>query len=463
MEGGHLTCAYQDAHYALLHYTKGKSNLDLPHVRLFRSVVWDILENRPVSVTPPKSELGESLPPRVDDIVVMPFYDGVLIGQFLCKYTGHVVLHTRTFFGGGNTFYGRKTFGEMADEALSLHPPLPPLTPEWSRSFILQHPENRIVTPVSVPKMIHVYTSVYEASGRVTSQTPTQGALPYTVGATETRAQILTRYRSAFSLGPTVGPSWSGPALGPFDQGLVFYNCRTGQRYKIRTTEYNTVRHLRGNNASLDYTWLSLWQRGDLTSYLRVYPEERVAATALLDRWKMTSSETFQFYKDVFKTHSLFMQQVPPKYKPLLYDLHQYYKATLRPSGRSVQWEDCKRFMNERDIPQMLYILRWDRRVGTAATTATTVAATTGTAATAGTNPIVLATYASLVAEAAANVAASINEANGFAEAAEAEDDYSDMPGLVSLDTLSPEELATLLPPPPPSAAVERVESGPVM
>jgi len=252
---------------------------------------------------------------------------------------------------------------------------------------------------------------------------------------------------------------------GPFDQGLVFYNCRTGQRYKIRTNEYNLVRQLRGNNASLDYTWLSLWQRGELTSYLRVYPEERVVATALLDRWKITSSETFQFYKDVFKTHSLFMQQVPPKYKPLLYDLHQHYKATLRPSGRSVQWEDCKRFMNERDIPQMLYILRWDRRVGTAATAANTVAAsagTAGTAATAGTNPIVLATYAALAAEAAANVA-SINEANGFAEAAEAEDDYSDMPGLISLDTLSPEELAVLLPPPPPAAAVERVESAPVM
>jgi hypothetical protein len=246
---------------------------------------------------------------------------------------------------------------------------------------------------------------------------------------------------------------------GPFEQGLDFYNCRTGQRYKIRTNEYNTVRHLRGNNASLDYTWLSLWQRGDLTSYLRVYPEERVAATALLDRWKMTSSETFQFYKDVFKTHSLFMQQVPPKYKPLLYDLHQHYKATLRPSGRSVQWEDCKRFMNERDIPQMLYILRWDRRVGTAATTGTAgtagTAATTATAATAGTNPIVLATYAGVVAEGNAVAAAEAE--------AEAEDDYSDMPGLISLDTLSPEELATLLPPPPPSAAVERVESAPVM
>ena len=154
----------------------------------------------------------------------------------------------------------------------------------------------------------------------------------------------------------------------------------------------------------------------------------------------------------------LFMQQVPPKYKPLLYDLHQHYKATLRPSGRSVQWEDCKRFMNERDIPQMLYILRWDRRVGTAATTANTVAATTGTAgtaATAGTNPIVLATYAGVVAE--ANTAA-----NTVAEA-EAEDDYSDMPGLISLDTLSPEELANLPHPPSVTAAVERVESAPVM
>jgi hypothetical protein len=224
---------------------------------------------------------------------------------------------------------------------------------------------------------------------------------------------------------------------------------------------------LRGNNASLDYTWLSLWQKGDLTSYLRVYPEERAAATALLDRWKMTSSETFQFYKDVFKTHSLTMQQVHPKYKPLLYDLHQHYKTNLRPAGRSVTWEDCKRFLNDRDIPQMLYILRWDRRVANTVTTSATSAtsattATSATSATSATNPIVLATYAGVVAEAAAAEVAAAEEAEAAAAAAAA-DEYADMPGLISVHDLPPEELAALLPPPPTSAAVERVESAPVM
>lgn len=415
-EGGSLTCAFQNLHYALLHYTKGKSNLDLPHVRLFRSVVWDIVENRPVSVTPPKSEAGESIPPPSSEpTVVMPFHDGVLIGQFLCKYTGQPLLHTRTYFGGANTFYGRKTFGEMVAEAFAVHPPLPPLsplTPEVSRSYILQHPENRIVTPVFAPRLIHIHTSTYDASGLVTSQARIEGALPYAPQASEGPAQVLSRYGAALR-------------LGTLAQGIVLYNCVTGQRYKLRTPDYTAVRLLRGNNASLDYTWLSLWQSGHIAEYLRAYPEERAEATALIERWKTTSSETFQFYKDVFKAHSLAMQQVPPKYKPLLYDLHLYYKEHLRPSGRSVTWEDCKRFMNERDIPQMLYILRWDRRV-------TSV-------------PIVLAT------------ATPPSAARAGAVAAIAEDDYSDMPGLISL-----EELAAL-PPPPPVAVLERVESAPVM
>lgn len=419
VEGGSLTCAYQDIHYALVHYTKGKSNLSLPHVRAFRSVVWDIEKNVPVSVTPAKSEDGESIPNRdLENGFVMPFYDGVMVGQFFCVYTGRPLLHTRTYFGGANTFYGKKSFGEMFDEAGATT-----LTEAGvSSTYILQHPENRIVTPVSAPRAILVHTATFLPTGIVESRIDLSRAVPYV--RSYTSGEVLRRYRELLT--------------GPLEQGLVIYDAATGRRHKIRTPEYTTIRRLRGNNASLPFLWLSLWQSEHWMAYLRAYPEERSAATALLERWKAASSEVYSFYKNIFKAHTMTMQQAPPKYKPLLHELHQIYKTTLQPHRQSVTWEDCKRFMNGRDVPQMLYILNWDLRSDRRSATA--VAA----------NPVAATAAAAAAVAAAANPVAASN----VVVLATADDtDYSDMPGLISVHEL----LA-----PPPAAAVARAESGPV-
>jgi hypothetical protein len=396
-EGGNLTCAYQDIHYALIHYTKGKSNLNLPHVRLFRSVVWDIEKNVPVSVTPPKSEQGESLPScALGNGYVMPFYDGVMVGQFYCTYTMRSIIHTRTYFGGGNTFYGKKTFGEMCSEAVGIQTLGSAGT---SYTYILQHPENRIVTPVVAPRLVWVHTATFLESGIVESRMNMSRAVPYAPTDTASSAIILSQYKASM-------------APGALDQGIIIYDATTGQRYKIRTPAYTAIRKMRGNSSSLNYIWLSAWQSHYWLNYLTAFPEERSAAMALAERWKTVTSEVYTNYKNIFKARTHTMQQAPLKYKSLLYTLHELYKTMLQPIGQSVTWEECKRFMNTRDIPQMLYVLNWEIR----ATAAATVAATVATVAT-------------------------------------DEEDYSDMPGLISI--------ADLLPP-PSVAPVIRVDSGPV-
>lgn len=430
-EGGALKVAFQNEHYALIHYVKGTSRLELPHVRLFRSVVWDIVDHLPVSVTAPKSETGESFPPSTGDYVVTPFHDGVLVGAFHCKYTDQTLLHTRTYFGGGNTFYSKKTFGEMFAEAWRNDPSLAAPKEGQSFTYVLQHPENRVVTPVGKPRLVHVHAANVRPDGLVDSSPVWDAALPFEARSHDTPADILGRYRTH----------------GPLGQGLCFLSLAAPyKRFKIRNSAYNAIRLLRGNNASLDYTWLSLWRATTLHEYLKSYPEERVGASALIQAWKTATGEVYRYYEDIFKRHTLTMAQAPPKYKPLLFQLHAQYKATRMP----IAWAACKEFMNTRDLPQMLHILRWDARMGVAGTTGATGAAGTNhvlsaAEAAAGGGIILLATSPPAVTTAAATEATTV---------AEDDEDYSDMPGLVSIDSLFP---------PPPTGAVDRAESGPVV
>jgi hypothetical protein len=100
-EGGSLRVddtSIPSSPFAVIRYMKGKSDLSKPHVRAFRSVVWDTLAHRPVSVTSWKSADGESVPdtPLTTGYSIEEFADGVLIGMFWDSYNSRWRIHTRT-------------------------------------------------------------------------------------------------------------------------------------------------------------------------------------------------------------------------------------------------------------------------------------------------------------------------------------------------------------------------------
>lgn len=343
--------------FALIRYMKGKSDLSKPHVSAFRSVIWDTLENRPVSVTAFKSRTGETLPTEspIGDFSLEYFMDGVMIGMFWDKYNKKWRIHTRSTLDARCRYYSQnKTFATMFTEALGSDRDREAveaaLNVNTSYTWILQHPENRIVVPVKAP---HAYCTeaITIASNAVVSVSSVPAA--------------------AHPVPPLViaSPSWENIAalLADWDrrfghtiQGLVAKNGF--DRFKVRTGKYNVVRRMRGNSARRDYLWLSEWRAGTLPGYLALFPEERSQANATINRWKQATNEIYQMYVAVFKARNTPKTAIPPKYRPLVYGLHNLYLNTLKPAGKSLDWKACLGFMNERDTAQMLFVINWDLR-----------------------------------------------------------------------------------------------------
>ena len=148
-------------------------------------------------------------------------------------------------------------------------------------------------------------------------------------------------------------------------QGLVIKNNESGQRYKIRTPEYNRVRRLRGNSARRDYLWLQAWHEGTLQDYVALFPEEHASANHCIQRWKQITNDVYHIYTDVFKARSLQKSSIPPKYRPLVYGMHSMYLDTLKPAGKSVDWHATLEYMNNRDTAQMLFVINWELRQAT--------------------------------------------------------------------------------------------------
>lgn len=358
-EGGSLRiedASTAESPFALIRYVKGRSNMTLPHVRAFRSVVWDTLDNIPVSVTPYKSADGEGLPAAGpgDGLRIEHFVDGVMIGAFWDKYSQRMRIHTRSCLDGLCRYYSQtKPFSAMFAEAMGSARLTGPLGPGQSYTYILQHPENRIVTPVRAPRVHVIQIAEIDHLGGVRDVTPAKNF--QTIDGVSSWADLRAKMED-----------WNARFRHAM-QGVVVKNVETGERWKIRTPEYNRVRKLRGNSPRRDFLWLSEWRNGILPAYLDLYPEERTDAEAVVARWKRATSDVYQYYTDVFKARTLPKTAIPAKYRPLVYGLHTLYMETLKPACQTVTWPTVLRYMNDRDTAQMLYVINWELRLAAAA------------------------------------------------------------------------------------------------
>jgi hypothetical protein len=370
-EGGNLSVVvHSEDSLAVIRYVKGVSNMTLPHVSAFRSVVWDIKRHVPVSVTPFKSEQGECAPTFAEGVTLEEFADGVLIGQFWDANTESWRIHTRSTLDARCRYFSKRPFHVLFYEAMTTN--LEALDRNVCYSWVLSHPENRIVCPVTKP------TATLVAQHRVA-----EDASFVEVAREETPAALVSYLPKVFSTTDIMGILGMMAAMNGTitSQGIVMKNAgEPMKRWKMRSQLYKTVRNMRGNQARLDFLWMDMWSKNTLNEYMRFYPEERSAINNVVNRWKIITQEVFKIYTDVFKARCADKASIPAKYRPLVYGIHNLYMNTLKPMNRSIAWADVVKHMNGLDTAQKIFVLNWDLRQERAAEAVPIEPAATATA-----------------------------------------------------------------------------------
>ena len=253
--------------YAVIHYKKGKTNFDAaPHAVWLRSVVWNKVLNRPVCISPRKALRG--IPSAGVNLTLETFVDGTMINVFWNEkigLTGGWEIATRNTVGANSSFYKSsktKTFREMFLEAAKENNlVLERLNPKYCYSFVLQHPDNRIVVPfhksqLYLVAMYHIdnsdknniiINSINNTTIRNLDWQNSTIKFP-DIYSFENYSELIEKYASMNT---------------PYNiLGVVLYNSVTGERCKIRNPVYEQVRNLRGNQPKLQYQYLSLRKEG---------------------------------------------------------------------------------------------------------------------------------------------------------------------------------------------------------
>jgi len=335
--------------YVLVHYDKEVSDMTHINTKLFRSIVWNMVTNRPACISPGRGAPFSGAP--TSGWVAEEFVDGVMINAFYDGTTDSWKLSSRTQLGAGSSFYGTRPFAELFAETCRVQGvDLATLDKSLCYSFVLNHPEERIV----VPALYGTPTLTLIATYRIDSGT---GSYETVTTPSILNMKVPIVYKTLETLeGVVTYVAARAAADRQAFQGVVLKGSDGSSRWKLRSNLYSHVRFLRGNQAKLPFLWLDLWSRAprSFQEYLTFYPEESVAAQATVGAFKGCTQVFHDLFIQIYKKHELPLGSAPQKYRKLLWEARHAAVPPYFPALRD--------FMNRQDTARKLWLVNYEAR-----------------------------------------------------------------------------------------------------
>jgi hypothetical protein len=367
-----IECRTNNSVYKVIRYDKNFLCIDLiPTYGLCRSVILNSA-NKVVGFAPPKSLHADifiqKYPENTNGVHAEEFVEGTMINVFFdpcVGVTGSWEISTRNTVGATSSFYkstGSKTFRQMFMEAADeCRLNINTLETDLCYSFVLQHPENRIVVPFSKAQLYLV--GVYKISN--SSNTVDVDCLD------------SHEYESFFSeLGTTV----KFPQIYQFNKyadliekygsmntsydivGVVIHNKETGERTKIRNPVYEQVRNLRGNQPKLQYQYLCLRKEGKVKDFLKFYPENKSEFSTFRDQVHLFTNTLYSNYISCYIKKEKPLLEFSEQYRTHMFNIHQIYMNELREKKLFINSTVVQKYVNELHPSLLMYCLNFQMR-----------------------------------------------------------------------------------------------------
>lgn len=358
--------------YKVIRYDKNFLLTDLINsYGLCRSIIING-SNNIVSFAPPKSLRSDvfihKYPNKSDNLLAQEFIEGTMVNVFwdtnigLC---GAWEIATRNIVGATSSFYKKnpnKSFRDMFLEAANYNNLiLDNLNKSFCYSFVLQHPNNRIVVPFMNPQLylVAVY-QIYQDNDKI---------------------QILqhsiynTKNETAFTSSSVKYPKileWNNyddlvnkyaSMNTPYDTlGFVVHNLENGERTKFRNPVYEQVRQLRGNQPKLQYQYLCLRNEGRVAEYLKFYPENKSEFSFFRDQVHLFTNTLYNNYISCYIKKEKPLIEFPEQYRTHMYNLHQRYLNELKQKKSHISNTEVIKYVNNLHPTLLMYCLNYHMR-----------------------------------------------------------------------------------------------------
>ena len=360
-----------DRNYKIIRYNK-EYLLDelIKSSGLFRSVILND-ENKIIVFSPPKSLNSDAFISADEKDVLNcraeQYVEGTMINVF--NDHGEWEIATRSTVGGKITFFrvdgNITTFRHMFLDACNyVNLDFDYLDKSLCYSFILQHPENRIVSPI-VEKGIYL-AKVYKIDKyNVTEIDKREQVRLIVANARNTEGRPLPLIKLpleyTFKTFEELKEKYASMNTPYEDVGVMVY-ASNGDRTKFRNPNYEEIRLLRGNQPKLEYHYLSLRKTGKMEQYLKYFPEYKKKFLEFREKLHRFTKTLHQNYVSCYVKKEMPLKDFPSKYRSMMYNLHQFYLNELRETSQYVSNAVVIQFVNNLHPSQQMFLLNYNMR-----------------------------------------------------------------------------------------------------
>jgi hypothetical protein len=257
------------------------------------------------------------------DVVIERSYDGTMYNVY--NDNGVWRLATKFHLRPENNHYrSEKSFFDLFNDAITFESLCEVLDPECSYVFLLCHPENRNVTPYTVPELYHIETSHVKTGERIFTRVvvgeksiPTCDVLQYCGRAIKISSPIVSYDEISDYVSRM---HWS-------QRGVMLYSKDRQYRCHIVNPRFENVRAYVGGNSSFEYICLKKIKNeiddDQWSQMINYYPELDRSMVRTLGGYNGFVKAIHELYVRMRIRHETV--EVPKEWRILLYSIHTDY------------------------------------------------------------------------------------------------------------------------------------------
>lgn len=376
----------------IIRYEKGSSNMDLPHSKWFRSVIWNTNTNRPMCVAPQKTTSDNFKFSTFNEletagIVCQEFHDGFMINCFRMAGDKTLYITSRSKLDAAGKFYSNRSFRDLFIEAYmnTLDSPFYSETAIQDNSshmrspneanneiatfysFLVQHIEHRNVKKNESNRVYLIHSGTVYSDGKIRvddgSEEIMEGKrnlekiVPIAVKSKSSYAEIAGRM--AIESDNEVA-NWIKNTLQEKNwefQGLVFKD-KGGNRWRFRSEKYTAVKALRGNSPNVFERFAKLYTQNLVSKYQEYYPEEAISMFVGFTVLDSIAKKLYENYVDLHITKTRKAENIDKVFLPHLYNIHGIYLSQLKPNGKKVNIIEINLYLHKQPWQRIVFLIK---------------------------------------------------------------------------------------------------------
>lgn len=338
-----------------------KNNLNKSNIKtlgLFRSIITDALGNV-ISFAPPKSIYFDDFvnENNVEECSFEEFIEGTMINAFWDTSIEDWNIATKSNIGAKCKYSvdSNKTFRYMFLDSMN-HCGLEfnQLNKDYIYSFVVQHPENRIVIPIIQPQLYLV--AIYQVNNsNIVNKIEN-------IKLSNVKTPRKYQYND---IKDKFGDSWqfirnyfNSDDLDYKTHGIIVYN-KTGDRLKIRSKNYEKVKMLKGNTPKLQFHYYYLRQNGLVKEFLTYYPEYKEEFRMLRNTLHNFTDQLYQYYISCYIKKQKKVKEFPYNFKIHMFNLHKIYIEELMQQKKFVSKQVVIDYINTLHPAKLMYSVNY--------------------------------------------------------------------------------------------------------